>query len=229
MLLSELQPGATIQVEAARGVRTKAFDTTVIEVEGTVIKVEPIYQDDKLVGFDAGGIVVTAYVPSAEDGKVFSYNCVSVKSLKGPDGKVYQEITCQTEEGKVANRRGACRIWVGTEGEVKIGDDNSRHKIVVKDISSTGIAIVCDDTLDVSMGVPITVTFKDEKSKQEFRLTAAVVRHEDADHRRIVYGCKFGQENDTVLKYVYAKQRANLKATRTITVKKDDQDRYQYG
>ena len=54
MLTTDIRPGQSVQIVAARGVRTMEFSTNVMEADGKTVKVEPIYQDDKLVGFGHG-------------------------------------------------------------------------------------------------------------------------------------------------------------------------------
>lgn len=218
MVLSEITPGTSVQIVATRGIQTAEFNTAVIETdtEDMTIKVEPIYQDEKLVGFDIEDISLAVYVASKEEEKVFQFPDVKIRSFKASDGTVYQEIQCNTGEGKVVNRRGACRVWIGSKGSVILGEDIHPHDVVVKDISATGVAFVCDESTEVSMGMPIIVSFTDEKTNDHFRLAATVVRYADAEHRRTVYGCRFKGEHGFVSKYVVDKQREQLKATRTV-------------
>ncbi|MCR5799751.1 MAG: PilZ domain-containing protein [Lachnospiraceae bacterium] len=213
MVISDIKPGTPVQIIAARGVRTMQFDTTVIEVneEELRIKIEPVYQDDKLVGFDINGVVLGLYVASKEDNRVYQFSNVSIRSYKMSDGTIFQEVTCRQKEARITNRRGAHRVWVGTVGNVLLGDNVHEHAVTVKDISATGIAFVCDDATEVTMGMPIVISFTDETNMRSFKLTATVVRHAEAGHRRIVYGCKFKEESDLIAKYVNIKQRDNMK------------------
>lgn len=218
MVLADIEKGSSVQIVAARGVRTMEFTTTVIEVnsEELTVRVEPIYQDDKLVGFDIEGVVLAMYVASREDDKVYQYTNVKIHSYKTPDGNIFQEIKCRTDQGRMTNRRGACRVWIGEVGNVLLGDATHEHAVTIKDISATGIAFVCDDATEVTMGMPIVISFVDEKTHRSFKLKATVVRHADAEHRRIVYGCRFKDESDLISKYVNEKQRAQLKSTRNV-------------
>ena len=221
MVISDIKPGTKVQIVAARGVRTTDFDTTVIDVDenSLTVRIEPIYSEDKLVGFDIDDIVIGLYVASKEDSRVYQFPNVSIRSYKTADDIIYQEITCESNLGKITNRRGACRVWVGVAGDVIFGDSLKPHKVTIKDISATGIAFVCDNKTEVTMGMPITVLFSDDVTKQNFQLSATVVRHEDVEHARIVYGCRFRSESDIVSRYVNEKQRAKLKETRTIGVR----------
>jgi len=219
MHISEINAGMTAQIVAARGVRTMEFETKVIDVnvEEMTMKIEPIYRENKLVGFDIEGIMLVLFIINSSDGKVYQFNGISIHSFKDTEGNIYQEVSFNNPEGRVANRRGAIRVWLGMDGKVKLGNAVEEHAVTIKDISATGIAFICDENTEVEMGMPLTITFSDEKSRKPFILTANVVRYADIeDHRRIVYGCRFKNESDMVSKYVNEKQREKLKATRTI-------------
>ena len=217
MFLSDLQPGTAIQITAARGVRAMDFSSNVISVDGTNVKIEPILQDGKLVGFDNPGIIVSMYVASKEDNRVYVFPGVKIHSYKVSDGTMFQEVECRREEGRVTNRRGAHRVWVGATGSVLLGENNREHTVTIKDISATGIAFVCDDATDVPMGTPLTISFTDSKQNRSFRLIASAIRTEtNSEYRRIIYGCKFKEESNAISRYVNDKQRQNLKETRTV-------------
>ena len=218
MVLSDITPGTVVQIVAARGVRTMEFSTTVIETnpDDLTVRVEPIYQDDKLVGFDIDGVILALYVASKEDNKVYQFSNVKIHSFKAPDDTIFQEIKCRTDQAKMTNRRGACRVWLGIVGNVLLGDNAHEHAVTIKDISATGIAFVCDDMTEVTMGMPIVVSFTDEVTHKSFKLAATVVRHATAEHRRIVYGCRFKDESDLIFRYVAQKQRETLKVTRNV-------------
>ena len=221
MLTTDIRPGQSVQIVAARGVRTMEFSTNVMEADGKTVKVEPIYQDDKLVGFDnSTNVVLSMYVVSQEDNRVYVFTGVTIKSYKVSDGSVYQVVECRNEEGRVTNRRGAHGVWIGVTGSVMMGDSKHEHRVTIKDISATGIAFVCDDKTEVTMGMPLTLSFTDEDNRKSFRLMATVVRSEDSGYQRIIYGCKFKEESNIISKYVNEKQRQNLKATRTIDPKR---------
>lgn len=219
MHFSEISPGMVAQVVAARGARTKEFETKITEVDlaNQTAKIEAICRDGKLVGFDIEGIILAIYIINFHDSRVYQFNNISIRSFRNPDGSLYQVVTFKTPEGKVANRRGAVRVWLGTEGKVVLGNKKEEHPVVIKDISATGISFVCDEDTEVEMGMPITLSFFDEKMCRPFTLNANVVRYADLeDHTRIVYGCRFSSESDAISRYVNEKQREKLKATRTV-------------
>lgn len=216
MVIADIKPGMSVSLEAARGVRNVEFHTTVISAEGLNVRIEPIMQNGKLVGFDNGGIVLTLYVPNTQDGKLFKYMNVTVRSYKAADGTLFQEVTCKTEDAKVANRRGACRVWVGESGVAQINDNPAKFPAIVKDISSTGVGLVVDNKQQINVGDIVMLDFEDPSAHSHFTLGASVVRNDEVDSNHVVYGCKFKQSSDAISKYVNEKQRVNLKKTRTV-------------
>ena len=217
MVLAELQPGTAVQITAIRGTRAMEFASNVISVDGLKVKIEAICQDGKIIGFDNGGIVLSMYVVSKEDNRVYIYTGVKIHSYKVSDGTFFQEVTCRKEEGRITNRRGAHRVWVGETGSVLLGENKHEHTVTIKDISATGIAFVCDDMTEIPMGTPLVLSFTDDKQNKSFRLVATAIRTEtNSEYRRIVYGCKFKEESNAISKYVNDKQRQNLKETRTV-------------
>ena len=220
MQISDITQGKAVQIVAARGVRTMEFSTNVIETDGLTIKIEPIYLDNKLIGFDNDSIILSMYVVSDEDNRVYVYTGVKIRSYKVSDGTVYQTVECRNAEGRVTNRRGAHRVWIGVTGSLMVGDSKHERPVTIKDISATGIAFTCDDMTDVTMGMPITLSFTDEENHKSFRLMATVVRSDNSGYKRMIYGCKFKEESNIISQYVNEKQRQNLKATRTIDPKR---------
>lgn len=220
MLISEMTAGMAVQIVAARGVRSMEFATNVIDFDGRNVKIDPIYQGNKLVGFDNPGIILSMYVVSPADNRVYVYTGVTIKSYRVSDGTVYQVVECRSEEGRVTNRRGAHRVWIGVTGSLMMGESKHEYRVTIKDISATGIAFVCDENIEVNMGMPITLSFTDEENRKNFRLMATVVRSDNSEYKRVIYGCKFKEESNILSKYVNEKQRQNLKATRTIDPKR---------
>ena len=220
MLVSDITQGKAVQIVAARGVRTMEFSTNAIEPDGLVLKIEPIYLDNKLVGFDNESIILSMYVVSDEDNRVYVYTGIKIRSYKVSDGTVYQTVECRNAEGRVTNRRGAHRVWIGVTGSLMVGDSRHERTVTIKDISATGIAFTCDDMTDVTMGMPITLSFTDEENHKSFRLMATVVRSDNSGYKRMIYGCKIKEESNIISQYVNEKQRQNLKATRTIDPKR---------
>ena len=214
MYLNELKTGTGAQLIVKIGTQTLEFFTTISEVFDDRIYIEPITQDDKVIGFSARGIMLDLIVTDPESERAFQFTNVKIRTIKTPkDDKIYHEVTA-AGEGRPINRRGACRVWLGEEGHANCGLGNPSFPITVKDISVSGIAFICDKDHDIPEGSIVHINFVDEPTGTTFALAAIIVRSMDMERSRIMYGCKLNQESNSIAKFVNDKQREKLKSAR---------------
>ena len=119
MFLHELDIESKVTILVRIGSQTLAFDTKVEDLTEDGILTEPIYRNDKLVGFKTKGLIITLQICNASDQKVYEYTNVEILNVKTRDGKVHHKMTCKTA-GKQINRRTAVRVWIGLEGVAQI-------------------------------------------------------------------------------------------------------------
>lgn len=215
MRIDEIPSDVMVQISVGIGGQILEFSTKVAQVYDKCIYAEPILQNEKMIGFGAAGLVLSMIVPMPEDGKAYQFNEIKIRNIKTAEGALYHEITCK-QEGTAINRRGACRVWLGETGTARIGLSRNTIDIIVKDISISGIAFVCDKDVDVPDGAIVNITFRDSVSRNRFELSAIVVRNEEMEKSRIIYGCKLNQESNVVAKFVNDKQREKLRASRQV-------------
>ena len=214
MRLNELTPDTGAQLLVIIGTQTLEFSTTIREVFDDCIYTDPITQDEKIIGFSTKGIMIDLIVTDAESERAFQFTNVKIRTIKTPkDDKIYHEIRCGGE-GRVINRRGACRVWLGEDGYASYGLGNPSFPVTVKDISVSGIAFICDKDKDIPEGSIVHVNFIDESTGTTFALAAIIVRSMEMERSRIMYGCKLNQESNQIAKFVNDKQREKLKAAR---------------
>ncbi len=214
MRLNEIKPGTGVQLLVTIGQQTLEFYSNAQEVYDDCIYIDPIMQDDKLVGFSTKGLMLDLIVTDAETERAYKFSNVKVRTIKTPkEEKIYHEVRCNTD-GKAINRRGACRVWLGEEGMASYGLGNPSFPITVKDISVSGIAFICSRDQDIPEGSIVHINFVDETTNTTFSLAAIIVRSMDMEKSRIMYGCKLNQESNTIAKFVNDKQREKLKANR---------------
>ena len=136
MRLNELTPGTGAQLVVTIGPQRMEFTTTIAEVYDDCIFIDPIMQDDKIIGFSTKGIIVDFVVTDAESERAYQFNSVKIRSIRTPkEQKLYHEIRC-VGEGRAINRRGACRVWLGEEGFANCGLGNKSFPVTVKDRKS---------------------------------------------------------------------------------------------
>ena len=214
MRLSEIKQNTPAQIVVTIGPQTLEFNTSVVEVFEDCIYVEPITQDEKIVGFSTKGIMVDFIVTDAESERAYQFGNVKVRTIKSPkDNNIYHEIRCNTE-GRAINRRGACRVWLGEEGYANCGLGNKSFPVTVKDISVSGIAFICSKDQEIPEGSIVHINFVDEPTGTTFSLAAIIVRSMEMERTRMMYGCKLNQESTSIAKFVNDKQREKLKAAR---------------
>ncbi|MBQ0028281.1 MAG: PilZ domain-containing protein [Lachnospiraceae bacterium] len=213
MLISGLSAGTGVQIVVGIGLQTMEFNSNIAEVHDNCIYVEPILKDEKMLGFGTKGLVLTLIATDSEEGRAFQFSNVKIRNIKTQDGKLYHEVSCKTE-GKAINRRGACRVWIGESGVASAGLGTPPFDVTVKDISISGIAFICDKDQDIPVGNVVHINFKDDSANTRFDVSAIIVRSEEMERSRIMYGCKLNQESAAISKYVNEKQREKLKAAR---------------
>lgn len=215
MYLYEIDKESAIQISVGIGFQTLEFDTKISEIGEQCVYADPIIREDKMVGFSTKGLVLRVFAVNQSDLRVYQFNNVKIRNIKTAEDKTYHEITCLTP-GKIVNRRAACRVWLGFDAVAQIGLNKKTYNVIVKDISVTGISFICTEDVKVEPDMVVHLTFEDEVSKIRFSIGAIVVRSEEADHRKTIYGCRMNQESSAISKYVNEKQREKLRATRTV-------------
>lgn len=215
MFLQELEVQSKVTILVRIGSQTLAFDTEIEEVLEDGVLTQPIYRNDKLVGFKTKGLIITLQICNKSDEKVYEFTNADILNVKTKDGKIHHKITCKNE-GRQINRRTAVRVWLGMEGVAQLGINRTAYNVVVKDISVSGISFISHKNMNVGAGTMAHITFHDSEAKVKFSLGSIIVRVADMEDGRVLYGCRLNQESPAISKYVADKQREKLKASRTV-------------
>ncbi len=213
MRLNEIKTGTSAELNVTVGSQKLEFYTTVMEVYDDCIYVETITQDDKVIGFSAKGIMLDLIITDSESERAYKFSNVRVRTIRTPKDEMFHEIRCNGE-GRVINRRGACRVWLGEEGMATCGLGKESFPVTVKDISVSGIAFICSKDQEIPDGSVVHINFRDDSTGTTFSLAAIIVRSMDMEKSRMMYGCKLNQESNAIAKFVNDKQREKLKASR---------------
>lgn len=215
MYLYEVDKESKIQILVGIGMQVLEFDSKVMDIVQGGILAEPVMKDDKILGFRTKGLVIRLLVVNQTDQKVYEFNNVSIQNIKTAQEELFHRITGRFP-GKAVNRRNGCRVWLGLDGVAQIGMNKTAYDVVIRDISINGIAFVCQESIQVEMGTVVHLTFFDDVTETRFSIGAIVVRREEAEQYKVIYGCKLNQESAAISKYVNEKQREKLRATRTV-------------
>ncbi len=215
MLLQEIDVGSKATILVRIGSQTLAFDTIVQEPSEDGVLTEPIYRNDKLIGFKTKGLIITVQICNLSDEKVYEFNNVEILNVKTKDGEIHHKMICKFP-GKQINRRTAVRVWLGIEGVARVGTNRTAYNVVVKDISVSGISFILHKDMGIEAGEMAHITFNDVDARTKFSLSAIIVRTAEMEDGRVLYGCRLNQESPAISKYVADKQREKLKASRTV-------------
>lgn len=218
MRIDQVKAQVSVTIVAQLGKNVIELSSKVAKVYASCVYIEPIKQDDKMLGFGGKGLKVSMIIANPKEGKAYRFSNIKIRNVKTSEGELFHEVTCPTE-AKLVNRRGACRVWLGEAGTVSVGLAGKPINVVVKDISVSGIAFICDKDADVHNDDIVRVSFTDSTANTKFTLGAVIVRSEELARSQKLYGCKLKQESNTITKFVNEKQREKLKASRQIANK----------
>ena len=213
MYINEIAVGAGIQITVAIGMQTMEFTTTVAQVFNDCIYAEPIFKNEKMIGFSTKGLVLSMITTDAESGRAWQFVNIVIRNIRDADGNLFHEIKCKNEARPI-NRRGACRVWIGEPGLATTGLGKSPIDVTIKDISISGISFLCDRDNEIPDGSVVHIDFRDSVNNTRFSISAFVLRSEEIERAWVVYGCKLNQESPAIAKYVNEKQREKLQAAR---------------
>lgn len=219
MFINGIPAGAGLQLIATVGAKTMEFSTKAAEVYDDYIFAEPILNDGKMLGFSSKGLELAMFITDAEEGRAWIFKGIKVRNVKKKDGSLFHEISCKTE-GKAVNRRNAVRVWIGEQGSASVGLSMDVFDVLIKDVSSTGIAFICDKSREIPENAVVNISFKDPTTDTRFEVVGLVVRTAEMEKERRLYGCKLNQDYPAIDRLINEKQREKLRASRQSGGKK---------
>ena len=166
------------------------------------------------LGSAKGALDVIASFP---DDKPILFSDIKAVAIKYDSAKCY-EVTCENP-GKAINRRGSYRCFVGTHSEVNSGVGAQPYPAVVKDVSATGFAVILDEANKLEIGQLVYCAMHDtiESTGEDFNFSmfGIVVRTQELDRGKVVYGCQHNKPVIGIDKYIAKKEREELQKHRS--------------
>lgn len=208
MKLYEIEEGEPIQIIAKIGKNKLEFMTLVELSRGDVVFVEPIRYEGKILDFNSDQIDITVmYVVSGEKPMIWE-KCV-IRYVQTKTQK-YHAIICK-RDGVHWNRRDSFREYVGVRGFIVSEDTRKRWDVIVKDISTDGVAFVINsEDVDKEDIGNFHLEFEDGSSNLSIRLNGRVVREETVDENKKVFGAALRTSNVDIGMYILQKQRRDI-------------------
>ena len=226
MFINEMRGGEPVKLELAVNGAKMEFKSTVVTIEdkkmlkaldGIVknypyVVVEAITKEDKVIGFPTSGVEYKVSYVDKETRKAYEWHGVTVKQVSFADG-TKNHIFISEKNVKELNRRERYRLWLGCDGLLQMGLSTKSLRIIIKDISATGVSFLIenrqavDETLIPKMSAIISLSFSDAETNTKFKLNASVVRIVEEEDGKMLFGCRLMQESAAIAKFVNTKQR----------------------
>lgn len=200
-----------VEIEILFSGKRKIFPSVVKEFIDDAVLISPIVIGGKAVGFPED---LKTRFSVVVNGTPYVWNDPKIRLVKYA-GNMYHMVSLPGE-GNYVNRRQAYRQYVGEEMPITLfrqGGERDALKVLVKDLSETGVGIVSDVIMDVEDSIRLRI------SDEGFLMSvnAVIVRiQEDKDKRDRIYGCQFTEKIPKLSQYIMQLQRNQLRASRTV-------------
>ena len=215
MKLEELTAGTPITLIAKIGEEQLEFHSTVQETypKKKFILADPVYRDEKIISFSSPGITVDLLVSLDKD-KPQIFQKVVIMTMKKPDKSLCYSIAA-TSDSKGINRRGNFRCFIGTPTTIKCGIEQDLYDAILRDVSISGFSVTVDSDLGITENQVIHAMLEDyiEELNENFsfHLYGLVVRIQELDNGKIVYGCRLNNKIGGLENYIMKKERIRLR------------------
>lgn len=192
-----------------------SFESYIQEVAPlkNLIYADAVMKNDRPVSFRGKNILVSLLVYFDEEKPILFKN-VSTKLFRRSDGSFCYGIT-SLAEGHIYNRRDNFRCYIGLESSIQCGSNTAAHTAIIRDVSSTGFAVVCDAEVELENGQVIHTVLNDRPedggASYSFQLYGIITRIQELDNGKILYGCKLNKPIHGLEKYIMEKERIRLK------------------
>jgi len=208
MKINEIKDGAKITVTVSIGDRRMDFETVAKGALPDGLLTELITYEMKPINFNTSAQLKLSVVIIDTDSKPYEWKSVTIKAVDYKGTKY--SLLLSSDDTESINRRFGYRVYLGLQGVVQIGSHSAFYEVIVKDISEAGVAFIYNTDINLNKHTATRgrITFKDESKK--FALGFSIVRKEQVDENRFLYGCALTNKSDAIRKYVTAKQIQQL-------------------
>lgn len=217
MRIEELLPGQKVTLMVNIGDKNLEFETTVQESypRKRYILLDPVMSGEKAVSFKGKGILVHLIVTIGEDKPHLFKNVTILLQKKLDETLCYQVSTIA--ESVIFNRRENFRCYVGVQSSVQGGANRAAHPTVIRDVSYSGFAVICDAETQFDPRHVLHTVLRDRIEETEenfaFHLYGMIARIQDLGNGKVLYGCRLTDRVPGLDKYIMKKERYRLKKT----------------
>lgn len=197
MIAAELQLGHPVEIEVSINGKITTLLSSIEKVINYTILLTPIYIGEKMVGFPPEYQISFIYM---EDQLVYCWKNVSIKAVRHQN-KIYHCVDL-IAEAEIWNRRNAFRVYIGEKMNlISFGKNGpTLHKVLIKDISETGMAFISKEPFFVKHTVRLNLKIF---SGQILQLSAQIVRTQPTEKAdEVLYGCRLLEKNPLLTKHL---------------------------
>lgn len=182
---------------------------------GKYCVIRQIMEGEKPISFISDKVECS--MTASMENKPYSWLGVKIRRLTLPEGGVAHVVICN-DNAETFNRRNEYRQWFGYDATCKFGDSKVPHLVILKDVSPSGLGLLCDASLNVKVGETVEIQFHEQSnnSSKLFTLGAIVVRYVPMNNNRMLVGCKLKVSSRELDKLIYSKQGRGSTTKRDI-------------
>lgn len=206
MNIADFQPGQVVQLDIKADEITGSFEAKVSLVYKTLLLLEPIYVNGKLVGFPKTCSVDLTYTVESI---FYVWKNVSIQTIIFKNHH-YHAVEL-VGDAEAMNRRNNFRVYIGEDMPISYFTDQGPKTItsLIKDISETGFAFITKETFHVDRTVRLNIPQPD---RTMLHISAKIVREVPMENpTRTLYGCQFLERNPKLSNYLMRLQRQKQK------------------
>lgn len=217
MRIGELKPKQNITLLVNANGIMLTFESCIQEVLPlkNLIYADAVLSNEKPVSFRGKNVMVSLLVYFDEEKPILFKN-VYTKLFRRGNGSFCYGIT-SLAEGHLYNRRDNFRCYIGLESSIQCGSNTAAHPAIIRDVSSTGFAVVCAPDFSLDTGQIIHTVLNDRPREDgdsySFHLYGIVTRIQKLENGQILYGCQLNKTVHGLDKYIMEKERLRLKNT----------------
>ncbi len=215
MRIEELKPGQELTLFVSVNNNSLVFTSKVQEINPRrhMIFADAVFQEGKLISFRGKGVILNVLAATGDE-KPHLFKNVSNTLLRRSDGTLCYGLTTIVES-VAYNRRENFRCYVGIETSLRLGSNRVAYEAIIRDVSSNGFAVVCDNDVKFKEGNLVHVVLNDQidgfGEKYYFHLYGLVARIQELENGRVVYGCRLNNHVAGLDSYLMKKERSRLK------------------
>lgn len=206
MEIYELTPAHKMSITISNARTNISLNSNIVFVEENKLYVEPFVYEGAVLNFDSANVSISM-IAYEEEKSPYLWQVVHIgKEIR--DNVPYHVVSSNLSGVKI-NRRENFRLFLGIEGQATIMGGRP-FDVLVKDISSSGFAVLVDMTNPISVHKNdiMQLEFNDKTFEEDFVLNGRVVRMDKTD-KYLLYGCRLVAENPAIDKYIANKQLEN--------------------